>query len=208
MKVANKASGVKAERGISNKLAPLPLKTEPDDISIPPLTNKEPVNCEPLSNASTLKPYSGLTDAVILPLDINVANNASGVSAERGISNRLAPLPLKDEPLIIEIPPLTNKEPVNREPICADSTTNPLLELTDAVTLPLAILYASVANADIGMLNKPSPEPVNADADTLFVKNAGTFTLNPSTGEIDAVAEPLNIFVLSIDRFDKVIFLN
>ena len=39
----------------------------------------------------------------------------------------------------------------------------------------------------------------------VFVKNDGTFTLNPSTGEIDAVAEPLNIFVESIAKLAKVI---
>ena len=38
------ASKVRAERGISNNLAPLPLYDEPEIISIPPLTNNEPVN--------------------------------------------------------------------------------------------------------------------------------------------------------------------
>ena len=58
-------------------------------------------------------------------------------------------------------------------------TTNPSIGSTEAVTEPVAILYPSLANADNGMLNNPSPLPVNADADTLFVKNASTFTLNP-----------------------------
>ena len=56
--------------------------------------------------------------------------------------------------------------------------------------------------ADCGILNNPSPLPVNAEAETLFVKNASTFTLNPSTGEIDAVAEPLAILLISNDKAD------
>ena len=39
----------------------------------------------------------------------------------------------------------------------------------------------------------------------MFVKNDGTFTLNPKFGEIDAVAEPLNIFVESIAKLARVI---
>ena len=42
--VDTNASSVNAERGISNNPAPLPLKTEPLFIFIPPLTNSEPVN--------------------------------------------------------------------------------------------------------------------------------------------------------------------
>ena len=49
-----------------------------------------------------------------------------------------------------------------------------------------------------------------ADADTiklpLILEN--TFTSKPLSGEIDAVALPLNIFVESIERFAKDIFLN
>ena len=82
---------------------------------------------------------------------------------------------------------------------------NPVKGLADAVTLPLATLYASVANADCGISNKPLPLPLKIDADTVLVKNAGTFTLNPSTGDIDAVALPLNIFVESIAKLARVI---
>ena len=35
-----------------------------------------------------------------------------------------------------------------------------------------------------------------------------TFTTNPLSGAIDAVAEPLNIFVESIERLANVIFVN
>ena len=45
----------------------------------------------------TLNPYSGEVDAVTEPLPINVATNASGVKAERGISNKPAPLPLNTD---------------------------------------------------------------------------------------------------------------
>ena len=95
IKFDKSASGVSAERGILNNLSPLPEYDEPDVNSIPllPLTNIEPVNCEPLNTDSTLNPNCGVTDAVTLPLVIKVDKSASGVNAERGISNNLAPLP-------------------------------------------------------------------------------------------------------------------
>ena len=145
------------------------------------------MNVEPLSIEVTKNPVLGETDAVTEPDLISVDINASWVKAERGISNNLAPLPLNDEPEFISIPPLTNKEPVNWEPNSEDSTLNPYWGLTDAVTLPLAILNTSPLNADNGILNNPSPLPLNDDADTVV------FTLNPKFGEIDAVADPLAI---------------
>ena len=47
--------------------------------------------------------------------------------------------------------------------------------------------------------------PLNADAVTSFKNVDVTFTINPSTGEIDAVALPLNIFVESIAKLANVI---
>ena len=52
------------------------------------------MNSEPLSDDTTTNPKSGLTEAVTEPLAIVVATKASGVNAERGISNKPAPLPL------------------------------------------------------------------------------------------------------------------
>ena len=88
-----------ADCGISNNPAPLPLKTEPLFILILPLTNKLPLNVEPLIVDSTTNPNSFVTDAVTLPLVIKLDNNASGANAERGIPNKPTPLPLKNEPV-------------------------------------------------------------------------------------------------------------
>ena len=84
-----------------------------------------------------MNPLLGDTDAVTLPLEIKVATCASGVNAERGISNNPAPLPLKNEPLDKTI------FPKNFEPLACDSTTNPKSGETEAVTLPLAIFADS-----------------------------------------------------------------
>ena len=91
-----RSKSLRAETGISNNRSPLPEKDEPEVISIPlaPLTKREPVNCEPLWDDCTLNPKSGEVEAVTLPLAINVATNASGVKAERGILNNFSPLPL------------------------------------------------------------------------------------------------------------------
>ena len=89
---------------------------------------------------SSLNPKSGSTDAVTDPLAINVDNNASGVNAALGISNKFAPLPLNTLPLPSDTPPLTNNEPVNCEPLCFDITINPFSLSTEAVTAPSAIL--------------------------------------------------------------------
>jgi hypothetical protein len=53
--------------------------------------------------------------------------------------NNPAPLPLKIEPED------KNTEPLNIEPLANEVTTNPLLSLTEAVTLPLAIFVESIA---------------------------------------------------------------
>ena len=70
------------------------------------------------------------------------------------------PLPLKKLPLINSIPPLINNEPVNVDPLTSLCTTNPNSSLTEAVTLPLAILLILNDNADSGILNKFSPLPL------------------------------------------------
>ncbi len=143
-----------------------------------------------------MNPSSGLTEAVTLPLLISVDINASKVNAERGILFNPAPLPLKNEPVSTLIyPPVTNKEPVNCEPLSKDSTLNPSFGDTDAVTLPLAILFNSSDKAENGISNNPAPLPLNTDADTEPEKlDVAANTSNPLSGEIDAVADPLNIF--------------
>ena len=99
------------------------------------------MNVEPLTTEVTKNPVSGLTDAVTLPLANTVVNNASGVKAERGISNNPLPLPLKNPlPVGMVILPLTTILPLKVEPLSIASTTNPLSGVTDAVILPLAIL--------------------------------------------------------------------
>ena len=141
---ASIASFESAVNGISNNSAPLPLKVEPLFTLIPPLTNSEPVNCEPLPSDSTLNPKSGETEAVTLPLAIL---NESPLNADCGILNNPSPLPLKNPlPDGIVTLPSTDIEPLNVEPLSAEFTTNPLLGETDAVTEPLAILNASPVN--------------------------------------------------------------
>ena len=69
--VVNNASGVKAERGIFDNPAPLPLKNPlPVGMVILPLTTILPLKVEPLAIASTKNPLLGDTDAVTLPLAI------------------------------------------------------------------------------------------------------------------------------------------
>ena len=91
----------------------------------------------------------GDTEAVTEPDLISDDTKASNVKAERGISNKRAPLPLNDEPEFISIPPLTNNEPLKREPNSTEVTTNPIFGATEAVTLPLAIKVA----VNAGILN-------------------------------------------------------
>ena len=109
---------------------------------------------------------------------------------------------MKNELLLIVTLPLTLTLPLILVPFSTDSTTNPLSGIADAVTEPDAILNTSCDNADNGKSNKPAPLPVNIDADTVYSKLAGTFTTNPSTGDIDAVAEPLAILLISNAKAD------
>ena len=67
----------------------------------------------------TLNPNEGSVEAVTLPLAIKDNSSTLSASAERGISNKSLPLPLKNEalisvPLIIleSISPVTNIEPL------------------------------------------------------------------------------------------------
>ena len=184
--VVNNASGVNAERGISNNPAPLPLYIEPDANVTLPLISIEPVNSEPLAIDFTTNPLSASVDAVTEPVAIIVATKASGVKAERGISNNPAPLPLNidddiplwknDSPLTkrlelnVVLEPLIITLPVNWEPLAADLTINPASTSVDAVTEPVAIIVATNAsgvNAERGISNKPLPLPLNIEAVTL-----------------------------------------
>ena len=61
--------------------------------------------------------------------------------------------------------------PLKSEPLTNDATLNPKSGLTDAVTLPLAILTVSPDIAAIGISNNPLPLPLNIDA----VKLPSTF---------------------------------
>ena len=87
-------------------------------ISTEPVIETEPVNCEPLSIDSTLKPLSGETDAVTEPLAINIA---SSESADCGILNRPLPSPLMIPSSTLS-EPLTFIEPVNS---CLSVTLSP-----------------------------------------------------------------------------------
>ena len=154
-----------------------------------------------------MNPKFGDTDAVTLPLLISNDVNASSVKAFLGILFNPAPLPLKNEPVATLInPPLTNKEPLNCEPLSIEVTLNPSFGETDAVTLPLAILFNSSESAENGILNNPLPSPLYKDADIFPLTNKlpvnllptiGDVTTNPKLGVADAVTEPLNIFDVS-----------
>ena len=97
------------------------------------------------------------------------------------------------------------------DPTSGDSTTNPLSGETDAVTEPDAILNASSLKALCGISNKPLPLPLKneavtdcaitlSDTNKLPLNVPPTFDTNPSTSEIDAVAEPLAILKASSDK--------
>ena len=105
-----------------NNPLPSPRNTDAD---IEPEISTEPVNSEPLARDSTRNPLCASTDAVTEPVAINVDTKASSVNAERGISNKPLPLPLKNEPEFKNTLPLTSIEPVNSEPFIVDSTRNP-----------------------------------------------------------------------------------
>ena len=142
IKLDNKASGVRAERGISNNPLPEPLNCDADT---------EPSK---LADVLTTKPKFGEIEAVALPLAIKVLINASGVKAERGISNKFLPEPLKNEPELIKILPLTFKLPLISAKVL---TTNPKFGEIEAVAEPLEIRGEVCA----GTLNKFEPSPLN-----------------------------------------------
>ena len=133
--VVKRASSVSAERGISNKPAPLPVNIDADTLPSTlsnPFISTLPVNCEPLLADVTTNPSFGATIAVTAPLTISLTT----------ISVNSAPLPLKVDadtnvPAVIEVVVFT--EPINCEPIASEVTTNPPKGLTEAVTEPLAI---------------------------------------------------------------------
>ena len=102
IKLESNASSTKADFGISNNSAPLPLNTEPL------LNLKLPLNIEPLATEVTINPSIGSTDAVTEPVAnipaataeaALIASCASVDNATNGISNKFSPLPLYFEPL-------------------------------------------------------------------------------------------------------------
>ena len=134
-------------------------------------------------------------DAVAEPLAIRLASSANSAA---GRFVNCEPSPTKNDadtvPLlaVISVPilnpsvisklPLTLTEPVNSDPLSDDSTKNPLSGVTEALTLPLAILNASSVSADCGILNNPLPSPV----------------ITPSTSnEFVTNTEPVNSCLLS-----------
>ena len=208
IKFESKASSTNAERGILNNPSPLPLKNPLWlGISKLPLTITDPLNSEVTdSDENTLKNPSGVTDAVTEPDDIKFDISASSTRAVFGILNKFAPLPLNDEPLLSCKLPLINVEPLSSvltEPV--PNTLNTPSGVTDAVTEPVAIKFdinASSVSAVLGMLNKSSPLPLNTEplASLTSPKKVDPLstevTTNPSTGETDAVTEPLLILLL------------
>ena len=99
----------------------------------------------------------------------------------------------------MNILPLISIEPVNSEPLLGDTTTNPKLGETDAVTEPDAILGAAAACTFVNW----EPSPMNVNAFTLPLTSTlpvnwdpnwepvnWVSTLNPNTGDTDAVIEP------------------
>ena len=194
------ASVESAENGISNKFSPLPLNVEPLITLTPPLTKSDELNSA-LSVPSNLNPILGSTDAVTEPLTMNDDNNASGVNAAFGILNRLAPLPLKEEPLFISILPLIKSEPLICEPLSIDVTTNPTFSSTNATTSPSTILDDCSA---AGKLNNWEPSPIKNDDETtedvtLVVKilpltdKSSDIVVFPSTSNEPVIStEPVN----------------
>ena len=204
IKLEINTSSAKADFGISNNPLPLPLNIEAETF---PAISTLPVNSEPLIWDITINPLSGDTEAVTEPLCILVAAVTSSASADNGISNNCAPLPLKN-PAVDLTDPNTFIEPVKCEPISTLSTTNPLLGDTDAVILPLAILNTSWDRADCGISNKPAPLPLKKLPDErntlpLNVEPLSTLsTKNPLVGETEAVTLPLAIRNTSWDNAD------
>ena len=170
-----------------NNPLPSPLNMDADT---EPVTLSEPVNVEPLSGEITTNPKSGDTDAVTEP-DANAVDvNASGANAVLGISNNPAPLPLNILPL------LKKTLPLNVEPLSSDTTKNPNSSLTEAVTLPLAILAILNDNADSGILNKFSPLPLKLFASiSLLTSKEPVIVVSPISiiGEVGIESYILNI---------------
>jgi len=148
----------KADSGILVSPSPLPLKKDAPDTAV-----TTPEKYEPLFEVTT-NPLSGLTDAVTLPLNILVE---SIDKLARVILLRNLPSPTKKEPVFTVTLPLTSIEPVNVEPFKTDSTLNPKSGFTDAVTLPLTILFGKNDNADSGISNRFLPLPLNDDPDEI-----------------------------------------
>ena len=168
----------------------------------------------------TSNPLIGSTDAVTEPLAIL---NASSESADCGILNKPLPSPLYWD---ADIEPLISTEPVNCEPLSIEVTTNPSSGVTDAVTLPLAILNASPVNWENGISIKSLPLPLNepliesaitiCDVIVFVISTEPVIetepvnceplsidsTLKPLSGETDAVTEPLAINIASSESAD------
>ena len=136
------------------------MDTEPLNCDAICVLNEPDSSTEEVNGVKTLKPSTGLTDAVTEPDLISADINASSVRAERGISNNNLPDELTNEPLAIKILPL------NVEPLSTDSTKNPNSGVTDAVILPLAIRNTSSDNAERGISNNPLPLPLNIEDET------------------------------------------
>ena len=152
------------------------------------------MNSEPLTSDSTLNPNSGVTDAVTEPVDSCVVTKTSSANADKGILNNPAPSPLNND---ADIEPDMLTLPVNSEPLIV-FTINLSPSLTDAVAEPLAILGATVD----GTLINWEPSPTKNCATTLPLTSTEPLnslplcvdsTLNPKSGETDAVTEPLAI---------------
>ena len=71
-----------------------------------------------------------------------IFTNCKSSSASNGILNNPLPSPLNKD---ADMEPLISTEPVNSEPLFADSTLNPKLGETDAVTEPDEILGDAAA---------------------------------------------------------------
>ena len=81
--------------------------------------------------------------------------------------------------LVVLNEPVITALPLWVLPNSIDSTTNPSLGLTDAVTEPLAILFASIAKSDAGRLVKPLPSPKNEPLNEPLNSLAITLSLTP-----------------------------
>ena len=107
--------------------------------------------------------------------------------------------------MLIESVTVTNPSistlPTNVEPLSVDVTTNPLLGATLAETAPLTISFIIIS-----VNSAPLPLKVDADTNVPACIDVSTFTepvnceplcsdvtLNPSSGDADAVTDPLEI---------------